>query len=209
MCVFFSHNSEQHITVSLFFYFLFSRCVQKIRYSYIGAEQGVLSGCHNDALNMLEYIKDVHGFDDSNITILLDDGKHESPTKENIINAYKKLVEQSEPGYDETLVPVDYNSAGMIRDDDLYNILIKPLPENVHLFCLFDCCHSGTVLDLPYIFKADGEQTEMEIDEKFDFKKLLGKFDTVVDDVEGYLGKLDSDDAGGLVGKVQGFLSKF
>jgi metacaspase-1 len=193
-----------------------------------------LSGCHNDALNMLEYIKDVHGFDDSNITILLDDGKHESPTKENIINAYKKLVEQSEPGdaifthysghgaqihdddfneepdgYDETLVPVDYNSAGMIRDDDLYNILIKPLPENVHLFCLFDCCHSGTVLDLPYIFKADGEQTEMEIDEKFDFKKLLGKFDTVVDDVEGYLGKLDSDDAGGLVGKVQGFLSKF
>jgi hypothetical protein len=35
---------------------------------------------------------------------------------------------------------------------------------------------TGTVLDLPYVFKADGHFAQMEIDEKFDFDKLLGKF---------------------------------
>jgi hypothetical protein len=35
---------------------------------------------------------------------------------------------------------------------------------------------TGTVLDLPYVFKANGQFEQMEIDEKFDFDKLLGKF---------------------------------
>jgi hypothetical protein len=40
-------------------------------------------------------------------------------------------------GYDEALVPVDYNSgAGMIRDDDLYDILVKPLASGVHMVSL-------------------------------------------------------------------------
>ena len=63
----------------------------------------------------------------------------------------------------------------MIRDDDLYNILIEPLKDDVHLVCLMDCCHSGTVLDLPYVYKANGKFREMEIDEGFNFDKLVGK----------------------------------
>ena len=51
-----------------------------------------------DVINMVKYIKDVHGFQDENITILLDDGEHEPPTKENIINAYKKIVAEAQPG---------------------------------------------------------------------------------------------------------------
>lgn len=50
----------------------------------------------------------------------------------------------------------------MIRDDDLYDLLVKPLQKDVHLACPFDCCHSGTVLDLPYIYKADASMSEME-----------------------------------------------
>ena len=41
---------------------------------------------------------DVHGFPEDNIDLLMDDGIHINPTKSNIIDAFKKLVELSEPG---------------------------------------------------------------------------------------------------------------
>jgi len=41
---------------------------------------------------------DVHGFKDENITVLMDDGVNTSPTKENILNAYRTLVAESQPG---------------------------------------------------------------------------------------------------------------
>jgi Caspase domain len=63
---------------------------------------------------------------------------------------------EEDDGYDETLVPVDYDSAGQIRDDDLYQNLVCALPSGTHLVALMDCCHSGSVLDLPYKYKAGG-----------------------------------------------------
>ena len=75
------------------------------------------------------------------------------------------------------LMPVDFKTAGVILDDDLYDIFVKGLKPGVHVVALFDCCHSGTMLDLPYIFKANGEYSKMEIDRgSHQFNKLLGKF---------------------------------
>lgn len=178
--------------------------------NYVGHEQGELSGCHNDALNMKDYIMDVYGFKEENITVLLDDGEHTEPNKENILEAYRTVVAQSEPGdaifchysghggklkdddaseeddgYDETLVPLDYQQVGFIRDDDLFDILVKPLPEGVMATFLMDCCHSGTVLDLPYKFKPNGEFEEMEITDGYDFNKLFSKLGETVEDVYG------------------------
>lgn len=58
---------------------------------------------------------------------------------------------------DESICPVDYSSAGCIIDDDLHGLLVAPIAEkeNVNLTCLFDCCHSGTALDLRYDFEID------------------------------------------------------
>ena len=41
---------------------------------------------------------DVHGFEEDNIQILMDDGEHTSPTKDNILAAYRKVVAESEAG---------------------------------------------------------------------------------------------------------------
>jgi len=152
--------------------------------NYVG-QQGELSGCHNDVKNMIEYLKDVWGFEESNITVLMDDGEHQDPTRENIMNAYRTLVATAvagdavfthysghggklkddngdeEDGYDETLVPLDFSSAGQIRDDDLYKELVLAFRPGVTCTSLMDCCHSGSVLDLPYTFVGDGSQEEM------------------------------------------------
>lgn len=47
---------------------------------------------------MMNYIKDVHGFTDSDITLLLDDGEHTKPTRDNIMNAYAKVAAEAQPG---------------------------------------------------------------------------------------------------------------
>jgi uncharacterized caspase-like protein len=104
---------------------------------------------------------DVHQFDEENITVLMDDGNHPEPTMENILAAYKQIVADSQEGdavflhysghgtklrdddrneeadgYDEALVPLDFQEKGMIRDDDLYDILVKPLSHGVHMVSL-------------------------------------------------------------------------
>ena len=66
--------------------------------NYVGHNPGELSGCHNDVYNMKEYITNVHGFKEQNITILMDDGSHTEPTRANILAAYKNLVSAAQPG---------------------------------------------------------------------------------------------------------------
>ena len=110
-----------------------------------------------------------NSFPFSHDEIRQDDGAHRSPTYDNIINAFRALVSETqagdscffhysghggrlrdedgdeEDGYDETLIPVDYQSAGQIRDDVVYSELVGRMPEGSTLTCLMDCCHSGSV----------------------------------------------------------------
>lgn len=88
--------------------------------NYVGHEQGVLSGCHNDCMNMKKYIQKVHKFQPNNITVLMDDddGEHKSPTRANILSALKKMVQASEPG---DALFVHYSGHGAkIKDDSGY-----------------------------------------------------------------------------------------
>lgn len=53
---------------------------------------------------------------------------------------------------DETICPLDYNENGLILDDQLRPAILNPIKDasNIHLTCVFDCCHSGTILDMRY-----------------------------------------------------------
>ena len=44
-----------------------------------------------------------------------------------------------------------YSKDGKIITDDEINEVLNEFPENKTLFLIFDCCHSGTIADLPYI----------------------------------------------------------
>jgi hypothetical protein len=61
-------------------------------------QQGQLSGCHNDAENVAEFLEGVHGFSPANMLRLMDDGIHHSPTKQNIMNAFERITQYCQAG---------------------------------------------------------------------------------------------------------------
>nr|CAG8523578.1 7907_t:CDS:2 [Entrophospora candida]CAG8529180.1 12347_t:CDS:2 [Entrophospora candida] len=135
-----------------------------------------LKGCINDVQNIKKFIINTYGFSESNMLILTDDQLDPSkiPTRENLLNAMKWLVSgaqkddsghggqladstgDEEDGFDETIMPVDFQTKGQIIDDEMHHILVESLPLGVRLTVVFDCCHSGTVLDLPYVYSTRG-----------------------------------------------------
>lgn len=116
------------------------------------------------------------------MVILTDDQRdlNYQPTRVNIINAIKWLVGGSKPGdsllfhfsghggrvkdrdgdevggYDSCIYPVDHKRASHILDDELNVLMVRYLPAGVRLTAIFDCCHSGSGLDLPYLYNHDG-----------------------------------------------------
>jgi hypothetical protein len=152
--------------------------------NYIG-QQYQLSGCINDVQHIKEVITTKFGFSEApdKMVVLTDDQKDPTkiPTRKNMLNAMKWLVQGCRPGdslffhfsghgsqkkdqdgdevdgYDETILPVDYKKSGQIIDDEMNAIMVRPLPEGVRLTAIFDSCHSGTALDLPYVYADDGK----------------------------------------------------
>lgn len=68
----------------------------------------------------------------------------------------KDLDGDEDDGYDEVIYPVDFRQVGHITDDEMHRILVQPLQAGVRLTAIFDSCHSGTALDLPYIYSTQG-----------------------------------------------------
>ena len=58
-------------------------------------------------------------------------------------------------GYDETLCPMDYQTEGIILDIEINETIVRPLPPGVKLHAIIDACHSGTMLDLPFLCRMD------------------------------------------------------
>ncbi|KAK0505443.1 peptidase C14 [Armillaria luteobubalina] len=163
-----------------------------------------LSGCVKDALQIREslsehWVSSIQGSKGAlEMKVLRDDSKKtdQIPSKKNIIKAMRWLVDDACPedllvfhysghgsqipdknsdepdGYDEVIYPID---GGYILDDDMHELMVKPLPPGCRLTvhfvqavmtayltsvllykALFDCCHSGSALDLPYVWHNYG-----------------------------------------------------
>jgi len=69
-------------------------------------------------------------------------------------------------GKDDALCPCDFGNyggiSGFISDDELRKMIVNKIPKGAKLRAFFDCCHSGSALDLPYIYKSGTEYTQIE-----------------------------------------------
>lgn len=45
----------------------------------------------------------------------------------------------------------------------MHDLMVRPLPPKCRLTAIFDSCHSGTVLDLPYVYSTKGEIKEKSL----------------------------------------------
>ena len=140
-----------------------------------------LYGCINDVINMTNTLVDAFDYDLNNITVLRDDSTSPSsiPTRLNILSTLKSLAQQSgqlseiwihysghgsqvkdtnndeSDSLDEIIVPVDFKTAGIIRDDEFFSIL-QTFSVKCRIILLFDSCHSGSICDLTYSFRVSG-----------------------------------------------------
>jgi len=60
-------------------------------------------------------------------------------------------------GMDSTICPVDYQEHGQLDSDTLHRRLVSALHPTSTLFVVFDCCHSGSAIELPFVYRTDSE----------------------------------------------------
>lgn len=168
------------------FHFELSKCNRRkkalcIGVNYIGMKEQ-LNGCINDARAVRKFLIQHCGYKREDIVLLTDDATNprQVPTRQNMLDGMRWLVRDAHKhdslffhysghgsqvkdqdgdevdGYDEVILPVDFRQAGIITDDLMHDIMVKPLPSGCRLTALFDSCHSGTALDLPYVYHSDG-----------------------------------------------------
>lgn len=148
--------------------------------SYLG-QKASLKGSLNDATSMKKFLLHTMGFPNASIIVLTEEELDISrtPTRQNIEMALRWLVEGCQSGdslvfyysghasravdlsgdemdgYDELLCPVDYKTAGKISDDEINATIVHPLPHGARLQAISDTCFSGTIVDLPFMFRMN------------------------------------------------------
>jgi len=114
---------------------------------------------------------DAYGYDKSSIMMLRDDSQddYKMPTYENIMRELNAIVTSSADeiwiqysGHgaqvahifnnaimDDVIVPIDYNDTNYVFDYDIHEIINK---IQCRAILVFDCCHSGSIGNLPWSF---------------------------------------------------------
>jgi hypothetical protein len=135
---------------------------------------------------MQRFLCTYYGYKKEDILMLTDDSTNPRlmPTRGNMLQAMQWLVRDAAPhdslffhysghggqtkdldgdeadGYDEVIYPMDFEANGHIVDDLMHEIMVRALPAGCRLTAVFDSCHSGTALDLPYVYSHEGKIKE-------------------------------------------------
>jgi len=161
-----------------------------------------LRGCHQDTHNVREWLTAMGYPSDSRSQVIMRDDRYTDPrgpffpTGHNMLAAMQWLV--SEPGtvnflhysghggqvpddsgyrasgFDDTIVPYDFEENGQIPSGVLHRQLVTALPPNSSLVIIFDCCHSGSAVELPYVFRADEDGNVSMMDNVQAGMRLMG-----------------------------------
>ena len=142
--------------------------------NYVRSPQNKLAGCANDVRNVAAFI----GPDVETRTLSDDIEGAIWPSRKNIVEALAWLVRDlragdtvyvhysghggltvdvsgdEESGQDSCIYPVTESGAiECITDDELSRRLVSRVPRGATCYCVLDCCHAGTCLDLKYGYK--------------------------------------------------------
>jgi len=173
-------------------YFQYSQCNGKkkallIGINYIGQAEA-LQGCIEDVHRMKGFLSG-HGYREEDMVVLTDNSSHprQQPTRQNMIDAMHWLVRDARPndslffhysghggqtkdldgdeedGFDEVIYPLDFKRTSHIVDDEMHMIMVSGLPAGCRLTAIFDACHSGSALDLPYTYSTEGKLKEPNV----------------------------------------------
>ena len=142
--------------------------------------QYALAGCINDANDMASLVTTLHPFCD---TAVLTDNGLKLPTKANILLHLQWLVTGLRPGQnvlfhysghgglirdnngdeisgkDSVIYPWNGRILEIIRDDEIRSKLVNKIPTGCKCFVILDTCHSGSAVDLRYMWRAPSATT--------------------------------------------------
>jgi hypothetical protein len=165
--------------------------------NYIGTPNE-LSGCINDVIMVRKYLIEKRGYLDSNIVMMREDSnKFMKPNRVNMIAQITELINKANKnnaseiffhysghgtyitdrnrdeidGRDEMICPIDLNC---ITDDELRTI-VGQLNKNTVLYSIMDCCHSGTIIDLPFVYNYVNKKFALIQNNAFRYPQLLNK----------------------------------
>lgn len=150
-----------------------------------------LGGNHEAAQGMKDLLMDKYGYEPEDITSLMEGSNwYAPPTEHNIVSAMEWLVADAQDGdhfvfffsghgdqrdavddpdetddKDEYIIPIDHvDRTKVIVDNDIKRLLVHPIQhKKVNLVGIFDCCHSGTIMDLhEHIYNRDDQQEQID-----------------------------------------------
>jgi uncharacterized caspase-like protein len=165
--------------------------------NYMQSSSNRLAGCANDVKKMVSYMSDKK-FDS---VVLSDDIAEKNikwPTRKNILNAIDWAIKDMKAGdeafvhysghggltvdlsgdevsgKDSCIYPISENGTiEYITDDELRVLLVDRIPEGAKCTVVFDCCHSGTCLDLRYGYRPISD-TSIVLSENSKYPKGKG-----------------------------------